>query len=55
MLFLSFRTTHINIVCEPERIGSLEYVSDTIANKFFYVQSGMITNQLFDLVKGQGM
>ena len=29
------RTTHINIVCEPERIGSLEYVSDTIDGNYF--------------------
>jgi len=46
MLFLSFRTTHINIVCEPERIGSLEFVSKK--NNDYVSKKNMVRLMIFD-------
>jgi hypothetical protein len=47
MLFLSFRTTHINIVCEPERIGSLEFVSDAKDGNYVS-KKNMVRLMIFD-------
>ena len=47
MLFLSFRTTHINIVCDPDKPGSLEFVSDH--NDGNYVsKKNMVRLMIFD-------
>jgi hypothetical protein len=47
MLFLSFRTTHINIICEPERISSLEFVSDAKDGNFVS-KKNMVRLMIFD-------